>query len=297
MNDQYSDFHRFTPPPEVSETPSGPSVRVCGGVTRVSTPSSSTPEHQQPQQQLSVPESTRVYGGTLSYTNGDAAAVESGGIARYVAGFGGTPGGSVWETRQQQGQHLTVQLEPGNEASRTQVSIAVKEGLLKRAVDGGYEDTGNAAVQALKQRINTPEEAPAEAQGDPAVFDAEDEADLQRALTEVPQHAYDVTQASVMAAVMQGEDLSKASARLATEARMDPQTAADYVHAGHAVWERAVARAVALRGISAAEKPAFYEFARSQPSQLQNALQRMVYMKDPGGFDGLAAEWLRHNPR
>ena len=49
----------------------------------------------------SVPESTRVCGGTVRFTNGDVAATETG-AARHAVSFDGTAGGSVLATMQRQ---------------------------------------------------------------------------------------------------------------------------------------------------------------------------------------------------
>lgn len=285
MSNYYSDYAtsgagpaQDDPQPRQNEAP--PVTRVIYGIPATNAPA------------LSVPPSTRVCGGVVRFTNGDAAATETGGTARHSVSFDGNTGGSVLATMQRQGQHQTVELQPGNPASRTQLAVALREGLIRETAPGIYQDMAGAP-EALAAAVNAPAEEPAAASDGAEHIDAEDEQDFARAIDPLPQHSYDAAVASAGLAVITGGDLSRAAADLAASAGIEPERARDYVEAGVAMHERTVARAVGLEGD---RKAAFYEFTREHPRQLQEAVQRLVGQRDAGGFVELARQFKRAQP-
>ena len=78
--------------------------------------------------------SSRVYGGIhrSTVTEGGLSLEATGGTARHVVSYEGTPGGSVLATLDAHGRSQSVELIPGNPASRTSVEVALREGVLRR---------------------------------------------------------------------------------------------------------------------------------------------------------------------
>lgn len=268
---------------------------AAGGVLRVS---AAPPQHRaDTQQQLqSAPESVRVYGGTYRTTGaGDA---ESVGIARHVVSHEGTRGGSVMATARQDGATRTAELVPGSPASRTSIAVALREGLIRETSPGVYEDVSGAPA-ALEQALQGGDpEAPGEGQQeDPsaAILDKA-EADLfQGAVEFMSQPAFDAATASVMLAATLGGTVDDAVNTLARSEGIDPQRARALIEQGVALNEGALARAVAPRGISGERFEAFKAYCRERPAQLAEALQGLVYQRDPAGFLAMAGKFAQVN--
>ncbi len=287
--DNYTDVVRMAHPQTPAVEPrSEPSH---GGVTRVIY--GLTP----PEVPLSRPEPTRVHGGTISHMAG-ANEVQSADVARHAVSFDGAAGGSVMATKQRQGMHDTVELIPGQPSTRTQIAVALREGLIRQMDGGGYADVVGAPAameHAAEAEAAEKEQGPADPGAE--IFAAEDDAEWAAAIDPLPQHAYDAAAASVSLAVVTGADLASAAQALAVDSAIEPALARQYVEAGYAMHERAVAAAVAPLGLGeGSRKEAFYEFAREHPQKLQEAVQRLVHARDPGGFIGLAQQFRRVNP-
>lgn len=239
----------------------------------------------------SVPESTRVCGGTVRFTNGDAEATSTGGPARHQVSFDGVAGGSVVATMQRHGQHQTVELVPGQPGSRTQLSVALREGVIRQTQPGIYEDV-SGRPEGIVEALNAPAAEPGQA-AEEDHFDVEDKQDWGRAIEPLPQSSYDAAVASAGLAVATGGGLSRAAHDLASSAGIEVAQAREYVEAGVAIHERTVARAVGLEG---PRKEAFYAHCREHPGPLQDAIQRLVHRRDVSGFVALSKAFNRAQP-
>jgi len=203
----------------------------------------------------------------------------------------GSVGGSVIATRDTVAGHDTVELIPGNAGSRTHLRTAVEAGLIREVFPGRYEDVQDVA-QAQQRLQGTPTDRPA-APADPGaeVFSSVEDAAFSQVIAPLPQHAYDAAIAAGTVAAVAGGDLTQAAQVLTQNARMEPAQAAEMVQAGHGYFERVVARAVAPLGIVGERKEQFYEWARSRPDQLRNALHALLLTRDPAQFKTLGADF------
>lgn len=263
-------------------------INQNGGVTKVShgAPSADTPQVTH--------ESSRVSQGTVRHTLGEATTGHS--AARYTVGQD-TPTGSVMATLRNVNGAQTIELEPGNPASRTHLRMALETGLIEAVGNGQYRDKGmqDNASQGLPQ--DAPQDSPEDAPVDPGkgVFSAQDDEDWQASIDPLSQSAYDSTSASVTVAVMAGADnLDRAAANLAEQAGMEPELAKNYVQTGYEMYEAVVAKAVATVGVT--DKQDFYKFLRdTKPRELQHAIQSLTMGRDVALFKELASEYNRHS--
>lgn len=264
---------------------------LSGGVVRISHGQAAAEAAPQ------VPrEATRVYSGTTRFSFGDDEAQATSGVTRFAHSTAGTTGGSVAATLDRAGHRSTVELVPGVPSSRTDVAVALREGLLVRNAAGDLVDPQDA-----QQRADglVP---PAQVQDQPVdrgagVFDAGEDADWAADIEPLPQNSYDAAVASVVAVAAHGvgslEDTAKA---LAANAGIDPELAGEYVQEGVAMYERAVARALAPMGLEGDRLQEAYEYMRARPGELQDAIQKLVHARDPSGFKNLAKDFRVANP-
>ncbi len=290
-----SNFHNIPERSPSSEPFSA--EEASGGVLRVS----ATPAPQQQPQQSplhSLPESSRVHGGTLRHTMGTEA-VESAAVARHVVTHEGTRGGSVLATLRQDGPARTVELVPGEPSSRTTIAVALREGVIKEVQPGIYADVAGApqqVEQALQGNQQGPGEAPAAEDPAQAIFDAADAQLFAEAVEPLPQHAFDAAAAGAMLATALGNSLDDTATTLARNAGIDVQQAREVLEQVVALHESALARALAPLGLVGERKDAFYEWARNDPRGLQEALEALVHHRDPAGFLRMAGRFAKENP-
>jgi hypothetical protein len=242
--------------------------------------------------------STRVCGEVHSITQGDAEVTTRRTGANYAVSFDGTPGGSVMATVQRQGPNQTVELIPGNPSSRTLLAVALREGVIREVTPGRYEDvTGQptaleAALNGDQQEANMDQQEPKQGEH----FNAREESQWQQTIDPLPQHAYDRAVSSVVSATLNGSaDLSSTAKALAESSKMDPAQAMQVIQQGVQMYQRVVDRSMQQLGITAEQLPAFYDFARSRPRQLQEAIGRLTMGRDVHGFDVMGVEWMRHS--
>jgi hypothetical protein len=241
-------------------------------------------------------EAGRVHAGVHRYAF-SSQELESVGVTKYSHSTAGQVGGSVAATLDRTGHCATVELIPGNPASRTDVALALREGLLVRDASGNLVDAHG--VQQLVEGVLPVEEAPQQGT-DPgaAVFDAGDDANWGADIEPLPQHAYDSAVASVIAVTAHDvgslEDTGKA---LAENAGIEPHLADEYVREGVAMYERTVARALGQMGLEGEALQRCYDYMRAKPAQLQDAIQRLVHMRDASGFVALAGDFNVQRPR
>ncbi|MBG6078701.1 hypothetical protein [Rubrivivax gelatinosus] len=237
------------------------------------------------------PAPTRVCGDSLRITNGDAEA-SSGGVTRHVVSFGGTKGGSVVATLMGVGNAQTVELVPGDATTRTNIRVAMREGLLTRNAAGHLED---AADQ--RRRVdawNADAARPAAQPDDPGadVFSPQQDQQWAREIEPLPQHTYDSTQARAVSFVAHGVgSLDSMAATLARDAGIPPEQARGTIENGIALYQQAADRALGRVGLTGDSLEAFYDHARGRPGQLQDAIHRLVLQRDPSGFTRMAREW------
>lgn len=249
----------------------------------------------QPQDVRPAP-STRVHEGVHRITAGDDAPTTVG-VARHVMTFSGTAGGSVADTLQTLNGTQTVELVPGQPATRTDVRTAMREGLIQRGAGGRWVDAAaaQAAVQDLKA-VDTPEPAPQDGP-DAGAFSAHDDALWAEDIAPIPQGAYDAALASMTGIASRGAgDMKRTALALAEAAGMEPELAMDYLEQGHAYYERTVARSVAPLGIGEDRLQDFYSHCQRDQGRLQDAIQKLTHGRDLSGFKAMAGVWLAKNP-
>lgn len=249
----------------------------------------------QPQDVQPAP-STRVHQGVHRITAGDDAPTTVG-VSRHVVSFSGTAGGSVADTLQNLNGTQTVELVPGQPATRTDVRTAMREGLIQRGLGGRWVDA--AAAQAAVQEIKAVDAAQPVPQDGPdgAAFNAQDDALWAEDIAPIPQGAYDAALASMTGIASRGAgDMQRTARALAEAAGMEPELAMDYLEQGYAHYERTVARAMAPLGIGEDRLEQFYSFCQRDQGRLQDAIQRLTHMRDLSGFRAMASTWVAKNP-
>ena len=241
-------------------------------------------------------ESSKVSQGVTRFNTGHGSEVSQSGVTKYTVGQDRNTS-SVAATLQRVNGADTVELIPGNPASRTHIRQALADGLIEPVGPGLWRDKGAAegsASPAAAVPVDGPEAAPV----DPGVgvFDPAEDEDWNAAIEPLPQFAYDAAAASVTVAVLSGADnLDKAAHNLAEQTGIPAELAAEYVQEGQAMYERVVAKEVAAMGIDAAQKPAFYEWLRqSKGRALHQAIQSLTAGRDVAPFRMLALEFQRY---
>lgn len=242
--------------------------------------------------------STRVHTGAISITAGDQEAQSSGPVTRHFVSFGGTAGGSVAATLQNVNGRQTVELIPGNPATRTDIRSAVRDGLVERGAGGRWEDAAgkDAAVQALQEPQQAPEEAPQVHPEDAAIFDPAVDAQWNADIAHVPQGAYDAAVASTIGLLVNGGNLDSTARNFAEAAQMEPADAEALLDAGFSFYGNQVTAALAPLGITGDRLDAFVEGLEKNQRVYQDSVQRLVHSRDLSGFRTAAVEFLRHNP-
>jgi hypothetical protein len=246
----------------------------------------------QPALHTPAPSFRVISGATIHNTGADAAPHEAS-SGHYQVTHEGAAGGSVLATRQRVMGADTVELIPGTPGSRTNISAALKAGLIEEFAPGQYRE---AAARSAQEAA---EEAQPEPQQDPGagVFDAEDDQLWAEDIAPLPQPAYDAAVASGIAAIAHGQGSFEQTAKaLSSNAGIEPALAQEYVEQGAAMYERAVARGLEPLGLTGARLQQFYDATREDPKALQDALQRLLHMRDVSGFRDMAIAWQTRNP-
>lgn len=248
--------------------------------------------------------SSRVIEGAISVT-GVAGEVRTVAYGRHSEPIAGSVGASVASTLQARYGAPSVELVPGNPASRTSVEVAASMGLIRRDETGNWVDAGSADQQAaaLEKQLNPDQPQNQEEEGGEEVFDREAYLAYADAIAPLPQTAVDVAQAHAVAGIFEGQSLSQVAEevghRLARDSGigLEPSQAAEVVRHGVAFYEGAVARVAALEGVDASMKEAFYESLRQgNQAGLQDALAKLVYQGDASGFRDLAKAYAASTP-
>ena len=248
---------------------------------------------------------SRVYGGAIRHTAGQEGA-ETVAYGRHAEPIVGTAGASVASTLQDRfGASASVELEPGNPASRTFVNVARSLGLIRQDEAGNWVDSAPATEQAkaLDQQLNPEPPQQHQEEGAAGVMDVEAFEAYAAAIAPLPQHAVDVAQAHAVTGVFEGQSLEDVAAevghRLASDSGlgMEPAQASEVVCQGVALYETTVARVAAAEGVGETMKEAFYASLReSNQAGLRDALSKLVYSGDASGFRDLARTYAVATP-
>jgi hypothetical protein len=240
--------------------------------------------------------SSRVYTGAVQYcahTGGDATEQTT---ATYQTPITGTVGGSVADTYNRMSGIPSVEIEPGNPASRTSLAVALRMGVIQRSSDGRISDVVNQGA-AIKEAMS---EAVEPAQVDPgtAVFSRTEDEAFSKAIGPLTQPAYDGALASMVAVVALGKGTVQGTAdALARSAGLERAAALELVEAAHGHYSRVVARSLAPLGLSGASLEQAYSYMQAKhPQQLQDAIQQLTHGRNPAGFKALAVAFKIANP-
>lgn len=220
------------------------------------------------------------------------------GIASFTVGAQAHGAGdSVMSTFRSGRDGGSVEIEPGNPASRTSMAVAKRMGLI---TDGtGFRDTAgfNQPVGPATQAGPAASEelqAPEGHSETPEAFDAAEYAAFEADIADMPQVAYDTTVSVAVAACLDGGSLAAATTRLARESGMEPARAAQYVENIHGMYRDTVLRAVIPEGVRNPE--AFFTWCRSQRG-LQDAISTLTVQRDVSKFKSLAREYSAYQAR
>jgi hypothetical protein len=202
---------------------------------------------------------------------------------------------SVAATLQIVNGQQTVELIPGNPASRTNIKQAIADGLIEPVGPGLWRDKGQVAAAPDKASEGPKGGLEDQQQVDPGagVFDPEDDQAWNVDIEPLPQHAYDSAMASATVAILSGSDnLEAATTKLAEQAAIPVELAAEYTEHGYAMYERVVAKEVAKAGVEADQKEAFYSWVREHKGKaLQHAIQSLTMGRNVQPFVQLAHEF------
>lgn len=249
------------------------------------------PEAQQPQ----AASTSRVHGEVTRFAFGTEAAETSTKLTTYAHTTAGASGGSVLASLDRQGKSQSVELVPGVPSSRTDVAVALREGLLVRDAAGNLQDAPDAAQKVEAMQAGPKEEQP---QTDPGagVFNPEHDSIWNSAIADMSQPAYDAAIAAGIAATIGQGDATQIAKALAANAGLEPEQANELVGAGIDMYTQVVERALAPLGLEGERLDASFEWMRSQPAKLQDALGRLLHGRDVGGFLDLAKDFRVARP-
>jgi hypothetical protein len=238
--------------------------------------------------------STRIAGGTISYTNGDSAP-QTARVMRHSEGRAdGSSGGSVAATFDGAFGKPTVCLEPGNPSSRTRVEVAERMGLIYRTADGRWVDTGSAGQQAPAVH----QQAPQQQQPEQNHFNVQHTQELDATIAGLPDYAVSAAQARLVALLAHDTgSMESIAAQLAEQVPgMDPVRALRLVQDFQRVHESALEGALLPLGMDADQANAFIgEFKQSSRHRYQDALQTLIYERSPRLFVAAARDYMRRH--
>lgn len=261
-------------------------VTHTGGVTRVQF-GAPEPETQSPLQ--ADHQSTRVGNESLRFGGGQ---VQSTGVTRYVAGSD-APTHSVMATARQDRNGLSVELVPGQPASRTTIATALREGLVRETSPGYFEDIRPLSAPAEGEPGQGAEPVKEPTSDQPFSYIAADHMEeWQEMVDPISQPAYDGTVAAAMASIARGDaGLDNAVQRLVQESGMDPAQAEELVETGLVMHRENLTRDLAGTGlISRDEAEEFYDWCREH-RRLPEALSALLLAGQTGVFRSLCREF------
>ncbi len=236
------------------------------------------------------PEPNRVHSGALRYTEG--AGVQSVGVTRYQAGQEPVRPNSVAATLRRDGALVSVEIEPGNQASRTSVETALRLGLLRPAAGGGFEDVGQPQQAPQQDQQQGDQKAPEVEQ----VFDQQEASVWAEEIEPLSQGSYDAAVAGTIAAVASGsEGFEGIASRLAEANGLEPERAREFVETGVEWYQRTLTNDLVKQGLCTADTvDQFYESLQGNP-KLTQALQQFAIEGRTDTFRELARDFKRQS--
>jgi len=249
----------------------------------------------------------RVASGVTKLTIGSSGtnSIEQSGVTRHQT-YNQRSSDSVMGTLERVNGKDTVELIPGNAASRTGIQQAFKDGLITPIGNGHWANASegrNSGYQPTQQQQNqqatsgsaTGDNTTEQLQSDPGagIFNPAEDAEWAEWIEPLPQFAFDGAAAGVTAAVLAGDEgFERAAAQLAEQAGIEPELANEYVQAGYDMHERLVAKEAAAMGVT--DKAGFYSWLRESKAQaLHRAVQSLSASRDIQPWRVLALEYTR----
>lgn len=245
--------------------------------------------------------------GSISYTQG-AAQVEGRGLSKFMYGQDTPQATSVMTSKRRENGQLTVELEPGNPASRTHIATAARLGLVSEVAPGVWIDAGSggpwsqpAAPYAAPQGDQfAPDPATLADPGEGGFLPGEDAA-FAGLIEPLSQGSFDAALARGAAVAVESADagaLARVAVELAKAEGLEPADAEAVVAQAHAHYQRVVDRAMDAAGIPQGQLPEFYNWLRtSEPAAMRNAIDRVLHSRDLSWFKRLATEWQMRRAR
>jgi hypothetical protein len=239
---------------------------------------------------IPAPESERVYTGVVRSDG-------SGQVVRDTGALSAVTGAGVMATVRNcmGGQRIDSTSTVEVNGMRTSLKVAEQLGYIRQVSPGRYEDSADASMREQQEQQAT---AASEQLAAPELFDAQTEADWSADIEPLPQAAFDSAVAGAANAVLSedGEGWDTVVKRLATNANIDSNLAAEYVSVGYSLYEGQVAKMAEGYGIVGDEKEAFYEYLRtSKRSELTAAVQALTVQRRLDGFRLLAQAYKTRN--
>ena len=241
-------------------------------------------------------QAARVTGGVIKATGGQVQDAQS--VSRYsVADEQPHNSGSIVATRQTVNGFDTVELQPGNPASRTTLETAFRTGLIRELGNGIYADVAGTTPQGVPQQA--PSETPqAQPEGEQAFgFLPKGDAELwNRELEPLPQQSFDNAVASVVSSIGTGRtDLSGVAAKLAADAGLELDHAQEFVDTGVEFYKRSLSQDLAKNaGIPKSSVEDFYKWAQGQ-RRLPEALSKLAHEGSTSVFREMAVDFKRQS--
>jgi hypothetical protein len=270
-------------------------ITQVGGVVRVT---HGQPAPQDPAMQQAIPATTLRTGNSHYEIDQSTGGVRSRNHASHqTSSTPENPQQSIMGSLKSMGGQKTVELEPGNPASRTLLSSAVKDGLVVETAPGVFVDRslfgGAGNQEGSSGNVEAPEGAPEE-----SPLGVYDEAELDiwnQEVASIPQHSYDKAVAGVTAALAEAapERLEGVISSLASSTGMEPEQAREFVETGIEWYAETIARdLVKSVGITRAQVEGLWDQFRTQGHpRLAEAIQEVAITGQANVFREVAKEF------
>ncbi len=180
---------------------------------------------------------------------------------------------------------------------RVSLPVAETLGAITRNANGIYEDVGGASAPGLGQQLEQEAQAQQqEAAYVPELFDPATEAQWAAEIAPLPQFSFDSAAALAAVAVTDADSYDtwdSLSIRLAKDAGIEPDQAAELVEMGYRNYEGQTAKAIATVGVDSADKKNFYSWLQeTKPAELTKATQQLIGIRQTSQFKALAVQYL-----
>lgn len=273
-------------------------ITQVGGVTRV--------QHGQlppedPASLAATPHTATRVGGKLTRFDGTTGGAEtSSGFARHQhTQDRPNHGGSVMQTMRNEGGSKTVQLIPGDESSRTLLSVALRDGLVVESAPGIFTDR-NAPGQTQQGANEAPQADDKAVSDDPlggTIYDRGEFAIWNAETENIPAHSYSSAVAGVTAALSTANPakLEGVISSLAQSAGMEPEQARELVETGVEWYAASISKDLTRSmGMTSRQVEAMYDSFRERGHpRLAEAMQQVAVTGRIDVFKELALDFKR----